>query len=52
MNTEKHFKLSYKVQINTCFFRQFDERIEMVNAHRLQEIRSVSDRVSGLKSCK
>ena len=39
MNTEKHFKLSYKVQINTCFFRQFDERIEMVNAHRLQEIR-------------
>ena len=39
MKTEKHFKLTYKVQINTCFFRQFDERIEMVKPQRIQELR-------------
>lgn len=31
--------MTYKVQINTCYFGYFDERIEVVNAHRLQELR-------------
>jgi len=29
----------YKVQINTCFFGQFNEWIENVTPNRLQELR-------------